>query len=50
MRIEEIEGLASPTPDQLDEMDKRREQLQRDESYLELLIEIQRQYGISSYF
>jgi hypothetical protein len=48
-RIREIDGLASPTAAELEERSELRHRLTEGESYLEYLIELQAQYGISNY-
>jgi hypothetical protein len=48
-RVEELEELESPTDEQLDELERRRQHLRKNESFLEYLIAIQRSFGISSY-
>ncbi len=49
-RIRTLTALPSPTADELDELHVLTEQLTSNESFLEYLIDIQRQYGISAYF
>jgi hypothetical protein len=49
-RIRELSQLASASAAEAEELSRLKSDLQRDESYLEYLIEIERQLGISSYF
>jgi hypothetical protein len=49
-RVRTLAALASPSRGQREELATLREELSRDESFLEYLIELQRSLGISSYF
>lgn len=49
-RIRDLNAIADRTDDQEQELTRLQESLQRDESFLEYLIELERQLGISSYF
>ncbi|WP_053232071.1 hypothetical protein [Sandaracinus amylolyticus] len=48
-RIEELEALATRTPEQERELRNRQRELERNESFLETLIEVQRIFGITSW-
>jgi hypothetical protein len=49
-RIGELQAKDSLTDEESDELSRAESDLQRDESFLEYLIEMERQLGISSYF
>jgi hypothetical protein len=49
-RIGELQAKDSLTAEESDELSRAQSDLQRDESFLEYLIEMERQLGISSYF
>jgi hypothetical protein len=49
-RIRALQDMPTLTDPQKDELDRSQQGLQRDESFLEYLIELERQLGISSYF
>lgn len=49
-RIREIDAMASPSADELAERAELRSKLTEGESFLEYLIDLQAQYGISNYF
>ncbi len=48
-RIHTLKAIASPTAAQQAELTQKQQQLQKNESFLQYLIQIQRDYGISSY-
>jgi hypothetical protein len=48
-RIRELQALPSLTEDEQAELERRRLELERDESFVEYLIEIARNFGISTY-
>jgi len=48
-RIGELEALATRTPAEAEELRDRQRTLERNESFLETLIEVQRIFGISSW-
>jgi hypothetical protein len=48
-RIRELQAIAEPTADDLAELNKRKLEIERDESFVEYLVELERSYGISTY-
>ena len=49
MRIRELQALPTLTEDEQAELTRRRLDLERDESFVEYLIELARDFGISTY-
>jgi hypothetical protein len=49
-RIRELSGKSALSDAERAELPRLQQELQRDESFLEYLIELERQLGISSYF
>jgi hypothetical protein len=48
--VQRLRALPSPTPAQLAQLRELERQLNAGESFLEYLIDVQREYGISAYF
>jgi hypothetical protein len=50
VRVRDLRANMQRSPDEQDELDRLARDVERDESFLEYLIELERQLGISSYF